>query len=223
MRRFGFPGLVLVTAAVWTAPVAAQTGPAQGPATLAAPALPGNTVSCVYDYMGAEDREMALLLIAREIVDGGRFGKTSPNVMAVDRLIDEAQDKCLDRFNWSIGRSESASGFALTAILAEALGQALDSFGLPITPLQNYFRENSTGLTGRISLNLADRIKLRGYLKEKGWDKAREADFGLGNLYLETLMLQSEAAGRFARTSGTARQVSRRQPAPARKASRGKP
>lgn len=206
---------------IWSlisAPAAAQSAmPAP------APSVPGNTVSCAYDYMGPEDREMALLLIAREIVDGGKFSKTSPNVMAVDRLIAEAQEKCLDRFNWSIGRTESASGFALTSILTEALSQALASFELPVTPLGDYFAENRLLLSARKSMVLTDRLKLRGYLKERGWDKAREVDFAMAGLYVETLMLKGRAAALFSASGGTGHQVIRRPSSPARKAGRGKP
>jgi len=99
----------------------AQAAPVPAAAPAAAPVLPGNKVQCVYDYMAVEDREMALLLFAREIANGGRFRKGSPNVQAVDRLIEEAHEKCLARFNWSVARSDAATGYALAAVLVEAL------------------------------------------------------------------------------------------------------
>ena len=197
---------------LFTAPVAAQ-----------GPSLPGNTVSCVYDYLSAEDREIALLLIAREIVDGGGFSKASQNVQAVDRLIEEAHQKCLTRFNWSIARSDTASGFALTSILAEALGQAIESFGYPIGPLGDHFRENRLALSGKRDLTSADKDRLYARLKLSGWDKAREAELGLAALYVETLMLKDRALRQFTAASGTGRQPLRSPKAPARTAGRGKP
>ena len=212
MRLWQLGSGLAAAATLFAAPVTAQGQP-----------LPGNTVSCVYDYMSAEDREIALLLIAREIVDGGRFGKASQNVQAVDRLIEEAHQKCLARFNWSIARSETATGFALTSILAEALGQAIESSGFPLGPLGDYYRENRLALTSKRDLTSADKQQFYARLKLSGWDKAREAELGLAVLYVETLMLKDRALRQFTAASGTGRQLIRSPKAPARKAGRGKP
>jgi hypothetical protein len=201
--------------------VHAQTIPT--PAPISAAPLPDNTVSCVYDYMSAEDRELALLLIAREIVDGGRFSKGSKNVQAVDRLIEDAHELCLNRFNWSIGRSNAAMGYALTAILAEALSQALDSFGHPSSPVAEYYRENRAALAGKIDLNRTDQDKLAAYLKLKGWEKAAEAELALAGLYLETFLLKENAQRDFSRAGGTSRRPLSRPRPQSSKAKRGRP
>lgn len=185
--------------------------------------IPGNTVSCVYDYMSEEDREMSLLLIAREISNGGGFRMTSENVLSVNRLIEEAHQKCLARFNWSIGRSDAASGYALTAILGEALHQALDSFGYPATAASDFFSANRSSLLARRSLSRADRVQLDAYLKAHGWEEARDAELALGALYIETLMMKDVATRRFAASGGTTRQPIRRAPARSAKAAPGKP
>lgn len=219
-------GLIAATPAVGQAETAPVPAAAQPAAPVAAPAsapLPGNRVQCVYEYMSIEDREMALLLLAREIADGGRFRKTSPNVMAVDRLIEEAHGKCLARFNWSVARSDASTGYALAAVLAEALGQALDTFGYPIAPLDAWLAENRSRLSTRGSLNRTDRDQLALFLREQGWEKADESELALAGLYLETRLLQHQAERRFAYYSGPARKPTRKPPARGGKAKRGKP
>lgn len=205
-------------------PASAQVVPAAPPAAaVPAQSLPANRVQCVYDYMSIEDREMALLLLAREIADGGRFRKTSPNVRAVDRLIEEAHEKCLARFNWSVARSDSATGFALAAILAEALGQALEAFGYPLAPLDAYLADNRAKLMAKGALEASDRDALSLYLEEKGWETAAEDELALAGLYLETRLLQDQAERRFGYFSGPSRKPIRQPTGRAGKAKRGKP
>ncbi|HCF24493.1 MULTISPECIES: hypothetical protein [unclassified Novosphingobium] len=203
----------------------AQGAPA--PVTATAPAvakaLPANSVSCVYDSLSDEDREISLLLIAREIVDGGSFRKTSKNVQGVDRLIEEAHQKCLARYNWSIGRSFSATDYALTAIMHDALAQAMEAIGFPASPLGEFYRDNLPALAGKSRLSAADQARLKEQLKAKGWDKANEAQFALAGFYIETMMLKAESQRRFNSFGGTGRQPIRRPPIPASKAKRGKP
>ncbi|MBN8485549.1 MAG: hypothetical protein J0L50_12325 [Sphingomonadales bacterium] len=218
-------GLVLAAGS----PAAAQDAstPAPAPAAVAvvapAPPLPGNNVQCVYDYMSAEDREMALLLLAREIADGGSFRKNSLNVKAVDRLIEDAHEKCLARFNWSVARSDAATGYALAAVLAEALSQAMETFGYPIEPLNSYLAENRPRLILKGTIGAAERDKLSLHLKENGWEKASPEELALAGIYLETRLLQDQAGRRFGYYSGPARKPIRKQPARAGKAKRGKP
>lgn len=216
-------GLALAAGSPASAQDAITPAPAAAPVVVPAPPLPGNKVQCVYDYMSVEDREMALLLFAREIADGGRFRKTSPNVKAVDRLIEEAHEKCLARFNWSVARSDAAMGYALAEILAEALGQAIETFGYPIGPLDSYLTDNRTRLLGKGAMGTAEQDQLSLHLKENGWEKAAQDELALASLYLETRLLQVQAERRFGYYSGPARKPIRKQPARAGKAKRGKP
>lgn len=216
-------GLVLAAGSPAAAQGASVPAPAAVPIVAPAPPLPGNNVQCVYEYMSVEDRELALLLLAREIADGGRFRKTSLNVQAVDRLIEEAHEKCLARFNWSVARSDAAMGYALAEILAEALGQAMETFGYPIAPLNSYLAENRSRLVAKSPIGTAERDKLSLHLKENGWEKAAQDELALAALYLETRLLQDQAGRRFGYYSGPARKPIRQQPARAGKAKRGKP
>lgn len=225
-RCFPFALGAAATLAAVPALAVAETAPAPAapptPTAVAAP-LPGNDARCVYDYMTAEDREMALLLLAREITDGGRFRKSSRNVIAVDRLIEDAHRKCLARFKWTAGRSDAATGYALAAILAEALSQAIDSFGHPLAPVDAYYSANRARLTGPGKLAAADRDQFTLTVREQGWETADEAEISLAILYVETRLLQDQARRQFALHSAPARQPIRRQPYRAGKAKRGTP
>ncbi|MFN3516674.1 MAG: hypothetical protein ACK4YM_05880 [Novosphingobium sp.] len=203
--------------------IPAQAAPVPAAAPAAAPVLPGNKVQCVYDYMTAEDREMALLLFAREITDGGRFSKSSPNVRAVGRLIEEAHEKCLARFNWSVARSDAAMGYALAAVLLEGLTQAIETFGYPIEPLNGYLAENRARLILNGANGRAEQDQLSLHLKENGWEKASPEELTLAGLYLEMRLLQDRGERRFGAFSGPVRQPIRKQPARAGKAKRGRP
>lgn len=171
-------------------PVAAQAqGANQKP--------PGNTAACIYETMPAEDREIALLLISREFAGGGRFGQSSRNLDTINELIEESHSRCLARFNWSVGRSQAATGYALTAILADALEQSLQSIGLSAAPLHAFYRENRQVLTGRDRLPAAQRERLRAFVKAQGWADPKEPELALAALYVESLMLKDQAQRQF--------------------------
>lgn len=160
-------------------------------------ALSGNSVACIYDGMTPEDREIALLLISREIGAQGQFSDASPNVRAVNDLIEESHDKCLARYNWSVARSGAANSYALTALLGEALGQALEAAEKPLAPLEDFYRQQRKTLTGRYGLRAADRQRLLVFLRAQGWESADEARFDLAALYVETLLLKDQARRQF--------------------------
>lgn len=162
---------------------------------LPAPVLaqqPVNSVSCAFDSMGQEDREIALLLIAREFGQGGKFAPSSRNVSAVNDLIAEAQQKCRLRFSWSAVRADAASNYALTAILGEAIGQSLQSTGRSIASLEQFYRQNPVSQAGR-----SNQRRLAGYLGEQGWAEATDSELFLAWLYLETLMAKDQERRRF--------------------------
>lgn len=203
------------------APAAPKAAPRAAPPT-AAP-LPGNTVRCVYEYLSPEDREIALLLLGREMIDGGNFTDASKNIQVVNRLLAEAEAKCLDRFNWSIGRSKSATNWALTQILSEALVQALDYAGSKPADVDAYYAENRPLLRGKRAIEGADKEALNAYLIEKGWDAESKAQLGLAAIYLETYVMKDSDERWFQYSGGSTRQPSPRSPSRAKKGRRGRP
>ena len=205
------------------APTAALRAQQAKPTAILPADLPGNNARCVYDYMSVEDREMALLLFASEAIGGGKFSKSSKNLQIVDRLIEEAHEKCLDRFAWSVGRSDAAKGYALTAILGEGLRQALEVDGQPVDKVDAYFAANRTTLSRKEEIVGADKDRLTAWLVEQGWKGEKADSLNMAALYLETQMLLDRAQRFFAYSGGTSRQPVRSRPPPARKAKRGRP
>lgn len=196
---------------------------AQTAAVVATAPLPGNNARCIYDYLSEEDREMALLLFASEAISGGKFRKSSKNVQIVDRLIEEAHEKCLDRFAWSVGRSESAKGYALTAILGEGLRQVLLVDGLPVAKVDAYFANNRAVLSRKTEIEGADKERLTSWLIAQGWDADRADTLNMAALYLETQMLLDRSERFFGYSGGAMRQSVKARQSPARKAKRGRP
>lgn len=154
-----------------------------------------NTVSCAYDGMGREDREIALLLIAREFAQGGKFDLSSRNVTAVNELIAAAQQTCRKRFGWTARQSDAATNYALTAILGDALDQSLQAGGRSIAPLEQYYRENEAA---RRSGKAGPGARLGSYLSANGWDGASEPELSLARLYIEILIGKDLARREFA-------------------------
>lgn len=183
-----WPGIAIAIASAAGGLLPAMPAGAQHPP-------PGNSVSCAYDAMTAEDREIALLLMAREFGQGGAFVATSPNLTAIHELIEAAQRTCGTRFRWSAFRAEVAGSYALTALLGEAIAQSLQAAGHSIAPLDGYYREHGAAL--RRDGRFAGDERLAQYLGQHGWDDATEFAVALAALYLETLIEKDEARRQF--------------------------
>lgn len=164
---------------------------------IAAPAAeqePVNAVSCVYAGFSAEDREIALLLIAREIAQGGKFAPGSRNAASVDALIDDGLEQCRARFHWGQGRSDAARDYTLTALLAEAIDQSLQAGGRSVVPLEQFYRRHPDALSRRTN----DSMALAAFLKSNGWKEPREQELVLAGLFIDALALKDQASAEFA-------------------------
>lgn len=163
---------------------------------IAAPALaegPVNAVSCIYAGFSTEDREIALLLIAREISQGGDFSSSSRNVASVEALIDDGSAQCSARFHWPKGRSEAARDFAMTALLGEAIDQSLQASGRTVALLEEFYRSTP----GELSRRAEGIEQLTEYLRTNGWEQAEQQELVLAALYVDTLALKDQARTKF--------------------------
>lgn len=157
---------------------------------------PDNAVSCIYAGFPPEDREIALLLIAREISQGGDFSASSRNVASVDALIDDGLAQCRARFQWAKARSDAARDFTMTALLGEAIDQSLQAGGRTVAPLEKFYRSNP----GALSLRANGSQMLADFLKSNGWEQPDEQELVLAGLYVDTLALKDEARAKFGST-----------------------
>lgn len=163
---------------------------------MAAPAAepePVNAVSCIYAGFTPEDREIALLLIAREISQGGKFSAASPNFAAVDALIDDGLAPCSARFHWDKGRAAAARDFTLTALLAEAIDQSLQASGRSVVALEQFYlaHPGANALHAKSSKSLAE------FLRSNGWKEPSEQELVLAGLFVDALALKHQASADF--------------------------
>lgn len=186
----GLPGAVL----------AEPVGPAAIAAPFAAPAamVPSNSVGCVYDLMSLEDREMALLLFAREAASGVKFHGGSRNLEVIDRLVDEARVKCAAPYGWSPEHSDAASGYAMNELMRAGVTQTLDAKRHSTAPIDAYYTGHRAELAGTEAVEGAKADEFRAYLFQQGWAKSEPAMFGIAEAYLETLLARARAVNAFA-------------------------
>jgi len=209
---------VLTLSAVPGAALGQTAVPAPAPA---AAVLPGNTVDCIYASFSPEDQEIGLLLLASEMISGNGYRTGSKNVRAVNRIIDDAAAGCISRFRWNERLTDAAKGYALTALLNEALRQSIETIGHSAAPIDDYYRQNRAALIRKTDIEGADKERLTTYLAGKGWDAEKASELGIAALYLETLMMKADADRQFA--AAVQRKPMVRSPARATKARRGKP
>ena len=215
----GLPGAVLAEPVVPAAIAAPFTAPAA--------MVPGNSVGCVYDLMSLEDREMALLLFAREAASGVKFHGSSRNLKVIDRLVDEARVKCAAPYGWSPARSDAASAYALNELMRAGVTQTLDAKRHSTAPIDAYYTGHRAELAGTETIKGEQADEFRAYLFEQGWAKSEPAILGIAEFYLETLLTRARAAKAFAaaaaRPAAASKATANRRAARARSTRRGTP
>jgi hypothetical protein len=183
--------LVAAPAAAW-----GQTLPPQ--VSTAASLDISNTVHCAYDQMSTEDREMALLLFEREVGSGRTSHAGSPNLMVIDRLVDEAKTRCAKPFAWSRSRADAAIAYAMNELMSESVAQALAAKGHSATQIEAYFTQHHSELAGIKEIKGAQSEAFRSYLLAQGWTKDETQIMGIAEYYLESLLVRDSETLRFA-------------------------
>lgn len=192
------PKLTLLALASFVAPAAAW-GQALPPQVSTAASLDiSNTVHCAYDQMSTEDREMALLLFEREVGSGRTSHSGSPNLMVIDRLVDEAKTRCAKPFAWSPSRADAAIAYAMNELMSESVAQALAAKGHPATQIEAYFAQHHSELAGVKEIKGAQSEAFRSYLLAHGWTKDETAIMGIAEYYLESLLTRDSETQHFA-------------------------
>ena len=233
-RRFGISigmlGLSLgLSLGLAGAALAEPAVPAAVAAPFAAPRaiVPSNAVGCVYDLMSLEDREMALLLFAREAASGVKFHGSSRNLEVIDRLVEEARVKCAAPYGWSPEHSDAASGYAINELMRAGVTQTLDAKGHTTAPIDAYYTGHRADLAGTETIEGAKADEFRAFLFEQGWAKSETAMLGIAEAYLETLLARARQAKAFAaaaaRPAAASKATANRRAARARTTRHGKP
>ena len=209
------------------APAAAQTTALPPQVSTAASLDVSNTVHCAYDLMSTEDREMALLLLEREVGSSRKSHANSPNLKVIDRLVDEARARCAAPYAWSRGRSDAAVSYAMNELMSEGVAQALEAKGRSAAPVDAYFVQHRAELTGMSEIKGANAEAFQGYLIGQGWAKSETTTMAIAEFYLESLLTREDEAQHFAAAlkdplPGFTKRKAKNPPPRARSARRGR-
>ena len=184
-------------------------------------------MACVYDQMSLEDREMALLLFEREVASTVKFHDGSRNLRVIDRLVDEARDKCATPFGWSSRRSVAAIGYAMNELMNLGVAQALEAKGHTTALIDVYYAKHRAELDGSEAIAGTNSDAFRAYLIEQGWPKSEAPMLGIAEFYLEALLTRARQTRTFAAAPAHRAAVTtakpNRPPFRAKPARRGKP
>lgn len=183
--------LAVPAAALADTPLPAQV-------STAASLVPSNSVHCVYDLMSTEDREMALLLLEREVASETRLHAGSRNLQVIDRLVDEARVKCAQPFAWSSGRSDAAVAYTMNELMSEGVAQALEAKGHGTGEIEEYYGQHRAELAGLARIEGAKAAAFRTNLFDQGWTKDETATLATAEFYLEALLARDRQALIFA-------------------------
>ena len=227
LRRFAASIGAFGTLLCWPGSgLAGPAFPAPGNAPFASVSAvpPRDGVACVYDQLSLEDREIALLLFEREVASSARFQAGSRNLKVIDRLVEEARDKCAAPFGWSRGRSDAAISYAMNELMNSGVAQALEAKGRTTAPIDAYYTEHRAELDGFETIAGPNSDVFRAYLVEQGWLKSEAPLLGIAEFYLEALLVRARQARAFAAAPAHRAAVTPgRPPSRAKSARRGKP
>ena len=213
--------------ALAASPALAQSAALPPQVSTAASLEVSNTVHCAYDLMSTEDREMALLLLEREVGSSRKSHVGSLNLKVIDRLVDEARARCATPYAWSRGRSDAAVSYAMNELMSEGVAQALEAKGRSAAPVEAYFTQHRAEFAGMSEIKGADAEAFRGYLLAQGWTKSELTTMAIAEFYLESLLTRENEAQQFAAAikeplPGFTKRKAKSPPPRARSARRGK-
>lgn len=188
----------------------------------ATPAMPSNSVRCVYENLSVEDREITMMLIAIDFINRDQYARVAPQNRIVDRLVLEAVPRCAEAYRWSAAASAAAVDYAHAALVQEVVHQALDFDNRKIDPIESYYASNRAALTGRAGLDDLMEEGFATHLRKAGWKEIDRQPRRLARVYLELLIARDQAEQVFAKAAAPQRAV-KRPMRRARTASRGRP
>lgn len=171
-------------------PAAAK--PARGKPAVTRPAPTGprlpNNVTCVFEAMAQEDREIALILVVDELQFGDPEHRDSARMREVDALIDAAHNRCLDFWPWTVGKSANAMAWAAGAIYREANAQAVSSTGHDPAVIEQWFTSHRAEIMAARDPAKRWGGPLKDHLSGIGWGDKDSAPVGLGELYFADIV-----------------------------------
>jgi hypothetical protein len=195
--------LCLLAALLGALPQPGAAKPPRARTTVAAPAQAGprlpNNVTCVFEAMGQENREIALILVVDELQFGDPENRDSPRMKEVGVLLEAAHNRCLDFWPWTAGKSGSAMAWATGAIYREANAQAVGSTGHDPAVIEQWFAAHRAEIMAARDPARRWGGPLKDHLTGIGWGEKESAAVGFGELYFVDIVNMELFAGDFAK------------------------
>jgi hypothetical protein len=150
---------------------------------------PANSVSCTYDMLSIEDREIAMVLMFVRYSDSGADRVSWLRGLTVaERMLEAANVQCRIAHRWSRTKSALARDYAFNSLLVEAMRQTLELEGnRSAEPIDRYFAQHAGELMLGQNPDSKQGKAFTAYLIEQGWDAEADADFKRARKYLEAL------------------------------------
>jgi len=190
---------LLILAAALPPPVAARAGHPLSAATSPARSGLPNDVTCVFAALGAEEREIALMLIVDELEHGKPDHTGSPLLAEVDAMLAAAHDRCIDAYPWTAGRSANAVAWTSAALYREANAQAVSNSGQDPQVVADWFTAHRAEIGAGHRRAVLWFPALNKYLAGLGWGDASSPAVGFADLYLGEMAAQELMRRNFGR------------------------
>lgn len=204
------------------APAAIPPPPPPAVYVVVTPAMPANSVRCVYENLSTEDREITMMLIALDSINRGKYSRIAPQNRIVDRLVQEALPRCAEAYRWSAAASAAAVDYAHAALVQEVVRQALDLENRKVDQIESYYAGNRAALVGKAELDDLMEEGFTDHLRKAGWKEIDRGPRRLARVYLELLIARDRSEQVFAKAAAPQRPA-KRPVRRARTASRGRP
>jgi hypothetical protein len=101
-----------------------------------------NSVSCVYDALLPEQREIGQYLLIKTAGETNPF-KLIEQPGELKSLLDEGIDRCIGRYPWPMGKTKSSQYYALVMLMRDTLQLQLELDGHPPLMIEAYVETNS--------------------------------------------------------------------------------
>lgn len=177
--------MLLLAAGVFAAP--AWPNPRAG--EIEALATPPDGAACAYQRLSSEDRELALLMFAREMRANQRVVYTTPTMKVVVRLVEGALGSCRAAYGWTRAQRAAAFSFAMEGLLRDAFGQIIDAQTQGRSRLvEGYFSAHRAELAGIDNLAGKNAERFAAFLEANGWPGSDETARAGAVSYLELLI-----------------------------------
>ncbi len=176
------------------APALAQTAPLT------------NSVSCVYDAMSVEQREMVQALMLSNDEMGGDPVVAAEGSAEIRALLTDASNACIDAYPWTSGKENNAVAYAIFTLLLDGIHPAMTAGGFAWADIDSYVTTNRARLRATAPPSPAMVTALSTHLASLGWSvsdarQREDIESYFTMLLLREYMRQGFASGVFYRES----------------------